>query len=393
MSREVGFFYIFSVLLISMFGATLGVYKARASGTIYIRADGTIDPPTANITRSGNLYYFTDHNYDAIVVERSDIVIDGEGHFLQGNGGYGMLISNVSNVTVQDLNIIDFWSGVYVIKASNCRVVGNNITNTGATIKNGVYIGNSSGTTVTGNRVVGKFEWGVRLNFSSYNEISGNTINSMTGGVGVQYSPHNQVIMNTIGNILVAGIGVSSGSFNLTIAENHLADIGMFGISIEHGSDNSTVYRNTVMESYYCINIVYVSNSVFYQNNFINNTHQVNMFAAGYASDWDNGFDGNYWSDYVGADGDNDGIGDTPYVIDADNIDNYPLMNLYWNPGDVNHDLEVDIYDVVMLSGAYLSTPSDSNWNPHCDLVEPYEVIDIYDVVFMCGSYGDEYEP
>jgi len=393
LNREVVFSFVISVLLMSTLSVPLGVYKARASGTIYIRTDGSIDPPTANITRSGNIYYFTDDNFDAIVVERSDIVIDGEGHFLQGNGGYGITIFNVSNVTVQDLNIINFWSGIHVIEASNCRVVGNNITNTGATINHGVFIKNSSGTTVTENRVIGKFEWGVRLSFSSYNEISGNTINGMTGGVGIQYSPHNQVLMNTIGNVMVAGIGVSSGSFNITIAENHLADIGMFGISIEHGSDNSSVYRNTVMESYNGINIVYVSNSVFYQNNFINNTHQVNMYAAGYANDWDNGFDGNYWSDYTGADGNNDGIGDTPYVIDADNIDNYPLMNLYWNPADVNHDLEVDIYDVVMLSGAYLSTPSDSNWNPHCDLVEPYEVIDIYDVVFMCGCYGDEYEP
>jgi len=372
LNREVVFSFVISVLLMSTLSVPLGVYKARASGTIYIRTDGSIDPPTANITRSGNIYYFTDDNFDAIVVERSDIVIDGEGHFL---------------------HIINFWSGIHVIEASNCRVVGNNITNTGATINHGVFIKNSSGTTVTENRVIGKFEWGVRLSFSSYNEISGNTINGMTGGVGIQYSPHNQVLMNTIGNVMVAGIGVSSGSFNITIAENHLADIGMFGISIEHGSDNSSVYRNTVMESYNGINIVYVSNSVFYQNNFINNTHQVNMYAAGYANDWDNGFDGNYWSDYTGADGNNDGIGDTPYVIDADNIDNYPLMNLYWNPADVNHDLEVDIYDVVMLSGAYLSTPSDSNWNPHCDLVELYEVIDIYDVVFMCGCYGDEYEP
>jgi len=46
---------------------------------------------------------------------------------------------------------------------------------------------------------------------------------------------------------------------------------------------------------------------------------------------WDNGTVGNYWSDYLtrypnASEIDSTGIGNTPYVIDKNNIDHYPLL-------------------------------------------------------------------
>jgi len=62
-------------------------------------------------------------------------------------------------------------------------------------------------------------------------------------------------------------------------------------------------------------------------NSLIGNTHQVHSTTS--TNVWDCGYPtgGNYWSDYTGTDGNGDGIGDTPYMIDFKNQDRYPLMN------------------------------------------------------------------
>jgi hypothetical protein len=69
-------------------------------------------------------------------------------------------------------------------------------------------------------------------------------------------------------------------------------------------------------------------NNVIYNDNFENNrVFQVYGFDY-YTNTWDNGYPsgGNNWSDYNGTDSNDDGIGDTPYVISVYNTDRYPLM-------------------------------------------------------------------
>jgi len=66
------------------------------------------------------------------------------------------------------------------------------------------------------------------------------------------------------------------------------------------------------------------------------------------ANTWDDGYSsgGNYWSDYTGVDKlsgsyqnvtGNDGIGDTPFLIDQNNVDHFPLMSSWGRiPGEVS---------------------------------------------------------
>jgi len=63
-------------------------------------------------------------------------------------------------------------------------------------------------------------------------------------------------------------------------------------------------------------------------------------------------------------------------------------FHVCWNPADVDHDLDVDLYDAVRVLVAYGSELGDENYDCHCDIAEPYGKIDLYDAVFLVVNYG-----
>jgi nitrous oxidase accessory protein NosD len=85
-----------------------------------------------------------------------------------------------------------------------------------------------------------------------------------------------------------------------------------------NGQQESTCADNIVIENNLTqnicgIQIAYnVANNIFYHNNFINNTQQASSssYSSIPANIWDNGNQGNHWSNYNGTDRNHDGIGD-----------------------------------------------------------------------------------
>ena len=126
------------------------------------------------------------------------------------------------------------------------------------------------------------------------------------------------VITVTANNAVISGFTIRNGDS---------------GISLSYSND-STISGNFIKNNVVGIELIGSSGNTFYHNNFINNQKQ----AEGSILDvWDDGYPsgGNYWSDYTGVDQysgpyqnetGSDGIGDTPYEIDGNNQDNYPLM-------------------------------------------------------------------
>jgi parallel beta-helix repeat protein len=127
------------------------------------------------------------------------------------------------------------------------------------------------------------------------------------------------------------------------VSGNVLTD-SFAGVSLLGSTSDNNVVGNEITNNDYGVYIGSLArNNVFYHNNFVNNTRQV--MSGGLTNTWDDGYPsgGNYWSDYAGTDllsgpyqnlTGSDGIGDTPYSIDANNTDNYPLMGPFWALSD-----------------------------------------------------------
>jgi hypothetical protein len=90
------------------------------------------------------------------------------------------------------------------------------------------------------------------------------------------------------------------------------------------------------------IRLLSSSNNTIFHNNFLNGISAAlywNFYlTSSCPNSWDDGLEGNYWSGYKCRDlysghyqntTGSDGIGDTPYVIDSKNKDNYPLIGKF----------------------------------------------------------------
>jgi parallel beta-helix repeat protein len=339
------------------------VQPARASGTIYIRADGSIDPPTASISTADNVTYTLTGNVASdtggIVVERDNIVVDGAGYTLQATWGWGKGIDLFlrSNVTIQNMTIKAFLYGIYLDNSFSNSIVGNNITNNdyggiwldsssnnNSIVENnitnndyGIYLESSSNNSIVGNMFAndGLVVWYSYGNVVEDNFVNGKPLVCFEGASGVKIENAGQVIVIDCDNINVENLNLSHTSIgielwnttNTKITGNNVAN-NWHGIWLCYSSNNSVVGNNITANNEDGIYLWYSSNNVIYHNNFVNNTQQMFIGTPGYANVWDYGYHsgGNFWSDYNGTDANSNGIGDTPYVIDADNADNYPFM-------------------------------------------------------------------
>jgi len=324
--------------------------------SIYIRSDGTVDPPAA-IQRIGEVYTFTGNIADhTLEIQRDNIVVDGAGYTLQGNAsGNGIKLTNRSGITIKNLELKQFRTCINIISSSNIIIIGNNITNN----ENAIAFHSSMNNQIEGNKITGNHVAILLYNASNHNSIIGNSMTNNGNGIWSEFNPnpsnYNNIIGNNISENTKFGILLRSSSNDLvegnsiennddgiflsgsscqynTIVDNNITN-NNYGIYLGGDPKHNKITKNNIANNGKGIYVSHSSNNIFYQNNFIDNTIQVygtiDEFpdsASPSENSWNDGVTGNYWSDYTGADSDGDGIGDTHYVIDATNQDHYPLV-------------------------------------------------------------------
>jgi parallel beta-helix repeat protein len=298
--KKVAYLAMFTLLLLGMLSLAFNIksVKGEWTGTVYIRADGSIEPSDAPIfTIEKVIYTLTDNitsSANGIIVERDNIIIDGVGFALQGTimameVGKGISISFRNNVTIRNMLIQGFSIGIYINSCSNIQIVENKVEHNcwGIFLKDTPFTHTYHNNNLKNNEVC-KNNYGIKLYNSSCDVMEGNNISlNRWHGLLLESSSYNRIMRN-----------------NVTLNE--------YGIELQRSSNN-----------------------LIHSNNFISNVVQAK--ADGFDNIWCEPYPygGNYWSDYTGVDErrgphqdklGSDGIGDTPYIIDYNNRDAYPLM-------------------------------------------------------------------
>jgi len=371
-----------SLLLISMLTLTFNIQPIRAEPKTWIvDDDGPADFHTiqeaVDAASDGDTILVRSGTYTGYIVVDVIVSLIGESMnntFVSGFYWYEhSVISVVADyVWISGFTIQNGWCGIGVYSTVGCtiaenRIINNNYRGGGPDIYKagrGIWLREAGNVTITENVVDHNdrnisleraenntiedniilnsvISWGIILESSSNNTIRNNVVKySVYDGIYLVGSSSNKIIENSVMSNGDEGIYLGSSNDNSLFGNSVLCNPGE-GIWFDWSNGNTVVGNNVMNNGKRGIFVWHSGDSTIYHNNFVNNTwgnaysNLINVWDDGYPSG------GNYWSDYTGVDIRNglgqdlpgsDGIGDTPYIIEVDNVDHYPLMNPYGLP-------------------------------------------------------------
>jgi parallel beta-helix repeat protein len=400
-----------TIINMNVIGYSLGVYAVKSNQSIITRSSivstngvGIFLWSSNNNKVSGNSLTNGASNGLYVYSSSNNTII---GNNVTSNNAIGIELdrSSTNNIITQNYvaNNKDGGVGMYY-GSTNTTILGNYVTlnngtgilttysSTGCTISNNTIAYNrwtgigtpgygidalDQYTTITGNNITGNVASGIRVGASNISVIGNSLLNNDIGVavVGV-YSPNQNenITGNTITSNINYGIYISGYQTGITINQNLISNCSN-GIWLDPYTNTNTIIGNVMsFNNAYGLVLSSASGNTVYHNSFMNNTVQA---ATNVANTWDNGYPsgGNYWSDCncndtlsgpaqnaPGA----DGIGDTPYLVDASglNKDRYPLLTVSFNQSGVASDFTGPVLNVDQNPLNVTQIPKYFSWTP-----------------------------
>ncbi len=253
-----------------------------------------------NVTCYGNVHYgFYVYYSPSCIIEESICYDNGYDSIYIEHSDYSSIEDNLCYSNGQ--------SGIYLLQSNYIVVTNNNCTDTNY----GIYMIQNRGC-----------------------NISSNMLADDEVGIHMVSSDRNSIYMNNLSNYVTEGILLYNSQMNIISNNTLTGNYGDVGLYVWAGSSDNSIANNTIQENNIGLHIEENSiNNLVYWNQFIDNA----LYQVGDDGNY-SAIHNNYYSDYLGADSNSDGIGDEPYPINgtADNDDPYPLMSPTFSPV-VNH--------------------------------------------------------
>ncbi|MCL2288613.1 MAG: right-handed parallel beta-helix repeat-containing protein [Candidatus Bathyarchaeota archaeon] len=291
-----------------------------------------------------------------ILEGQSNKIIDGAGMVILINCT-DMIIKNVDASRLNNTSgfnypialfginnsLITNCKGAITISAHNSLIIDNEFSRVGGTWQAAAMMLSGSNNTVTQNSIVGVNCCGLIVsgshNYIEKNNIVASSNSGLDNIAGITLSGSRNYVYENVISSEEIGLNLS-GEYNIFCQNNVTLKHGRWNIYLNSAISNDILGNNIQGSSEYAISLVSSDFNNFVWNNFRDNTkvnevHETywmtftnSSYYAEY-NKWDNGKEGNHWSDYNGQDTNGNGIGKTPYRVYGNFTDNYPLTQPY----------------------------------------------------------------
>lgn len=272
------------------------------------------------------------------------------GNRMQGQG-FGIWVDSTRDVSLIDNRIQgdpqmrsqDRGNGIHLYAVRGARVIGNHVRDA----RDGIYIDTSNGNLLQGNTLE-DLRYGVHYMFANDNQVLDNITRRTRTGYALMQSRKLTVTGNRSEQDQNYGILMNYITYS-TLRDNFVTDVrdGSTGDTMIAGAEGKALFIynslfNSIEHNHFERSAVGIHLTAGSEDNriadnaFIGNQRQV-KYVATRLQEWSLDGRGNYWSDYLGWDRNNDGLGDIAYEPN-DNVDRllwlYPQVRLLMNsPG------------------------------------------------------------